>query len=270
MGALDICLSVDEIALVMSTAGCPDSAHDLLVAQLQIAADFDARQRLESAAGALLARNLLIRTTQGKLVLSETLREVAGVMCSADYGIRCQHVDSRGEALMTIHSWNEQFYVHTIRDKFVHCLRRLEDRLALVNAALDFLNLVPYTGTSTSFSIPEQVLEVPMLVRDIAAIVDPGSDPRAMEDATSFIADLSSPASKGSILRVDYVKGEENTAEAGFLLLGGTERHWLLQTSSCGGSGNLDVTRITAESFSTAVQSLVDDGHDQNGRQQLC
>ena len=259
MDLLDLRLSIEEVAFILSAVDQPKMAHDLMVAQLGDMEQEEARVRLLAAGHSLVARGWLDISESGETSLSEKLSRLGHILVHADFSIRYTRFYRPAELTLAFHFYKNDIFAHTMEQGVVHHINQVLNEKYVIQGGLSFFALdqiSPFTCPQTE--IPYDLLEQIKDEEDFSSILNPLETHGVPEETRTLLAeDLHEVQYRGSILRVEY--GEDNIpkSDEGLLVLRGPERLWLLRPFDRDGERYVTLLPGTEETFRQEVSALL-------------
>lgn len=227
----DFRLSVEELALAMSTEGRAEIAQSMMVAQLGKMEQEEARLRLLTAGHSLLARGWLTLEADGTLHLVDSMARVARVLSGADFSIRYSRSYPTADFSLAFHFGEGCILGHRIEQGVVHHISEVGDNDSVIQEGVGFFDVVNTAAfASPPFEISKELLE---LIKDDPApvVIDLRLSRAGVPDEARAMLteDLSQVRYRGSVLRVEYNENKAPVSDRGLLILCGPQRLWLLR-----------------------------------------
>ena len=260
MDILDLRLSVEEVALGISTLGYPDLAHNLMIAQLGSMTKEEMRSRLLSAVHALLARGLVTLSRPDTIHLENGLKKVAEILTQADYSIRYQRSYQNAQFLISFHLFEGQVFKHEVEYGVVHHIRQEQGVDSVIQEGITFFEpaSVPFITSRTDIPIPQEVLEDLKDKDDVDIVYQQLKQIMVNDEVAELLSvDLVRFKYRGSVLRVEYDEHKKPRSESGLLILGGEDRIWLIRPPDQTSKDYAHLLPGTRNSLSSEVASLI-------------
>lgn len=225
-------LTTEEIALLLSFTGHPElgqvflaSESEALLSQTQI------QERLISATHSLLAAQHAAVSADGRILLGSDLAVIAGALTHVPYSMRLTRSYRNVEINLTYHFAEQQIIAHWLEQGVVHCFEFIKDRLSVADAATEFLmSEVSVSDEGRSFSIEDAAFDGILMPANNREPEQQFGIAQASGSTTRmFASDTVAPRFRGSVLLVQYPSDSPPVANAGFLLLAGKTRLWLIE-----------------------------------------
>lgn len=250
-------LTVEEMALLFSLIGQPQTGQKLMAAYLGEITEAEARARLLAASHSLMARGLLTLGPEGPLMDSSLAQTVKG-LSRPNFSIRYSRSTQEAEFALAYHFYQDAILEHRLEQGMVHHLVEVPDASVVIKGGLLFFGL-PQAQPFTAVPIRMDIRSLLNLkdVEDPAAVEASLRQTGAAEESLPLLAeDLARPRYRGSALRVQYDRQGNPYSENGFLLLHGPQRLWLISLS---GSTKDTATLIPASvaSFQQEMSALL-------------
>lgn len=259
MDLLDLRLSVEEVAFVLSAVDHPEMAHDLMVAQLGDMEEKEARARLLAAGHSLVSRGWLDVNESGETSLNERLSRLGHILVHTDFSIRYTRSYRPVELTLAFHFEGDDIFAHTIEQGVAHHINQVQNEKQVIEDGLSFFALDQVSPfTCPQVEVPYDILEQIKDKEDFSSILKPLEKLGVPEETRTLLAeDLHEVQYRGSVLRVEY--GEDNVpkSDEGLLVLRGPERLWLLRPFDRDGERYVTLLPGIEETFRQEVSALL-------------
>lgn len=225
-------LSTEELALALSLVGKPAIGRSLMTSQLGQIGDDEAQARLKAAGHSLMARGWLAVGIE-KPILNPALAGVMAVITNPDFSILYSRANPEAEFTLAYHFGDQTILEHRLEQGVVHHIAEVSDTATVIKGGLAFFGLPQAQSFSCMpIQLPYDVLKELKDVDDPVAVDRRLQQAGVAYEARSLLPeDIAHPRYRGSTLRVQYDAQGAPFSEAGFLLLHGPERLWLITLS---------------------------------------
>jgi hypothetical protein len=230
MSSIDLQLSVEEVAFILSTTDQPDMAHDLMIAQLGDMGQAEARARLLAAGHSLLARAWVNIDESDQVSLSEPIERLAHILTCADFSIRYDRAYRPFELTLTFHFVDASIFSHSIEDGVIHHITEVQGETEVLRQGLTFFAVEDVNADCPVAEIPYSVLEQIKDEENLSTILSTLQKWEVPEKTRRlFTEDLRDVQYRGSVMRVDYEDDSRPRSDEGLLVLRGPDRLWFLR-----------------------------------------
>lgn len=230
MNTIDLRLSVEEVAFILSTIDQPDMAHNLMIAQLGDMEQIEARARLLAAGHSLLARAWVNIDESGQVSLSEPIERLAQILTCADFSIRYDRAYRPFELTLTFHFRDASIFSQSIEDGVIHHITEVQGETEVLRQGLTFFAVEDVNVDCPVAEIPYSVLEQIKDEEDLSIILSTLKKWGVPENTGQLFAeDLQNVQYRGSVMRVEYEDDNRPRSDEGLLVLRGPDRLWFLR-----------------------------------------
>jgi hypothetical protein len=259
MELLDLRLSIEEMAFILSAVDQPEMAHDLMVAQLGDMEQEEAQARLFAAGHSLVARGWLTVNESGETKLSEQLSYLGHILVHTDFSIRYTRSYQPVELTLAFHFYEDDIFAHAIEQGVTHHINQMPDKKEVIEEGIAFFALdqvKPFNCPQAD--VPYDLLEQIKDEENFSSILKSLENFDIPEEARTLLAeDLHEVQYRGSILRVEYKENNKPESDEGLLVLRGPERLWLLRPFIRDDEHYITLIPGTEETFRREVTALL-------------
>lgn len=227
----NVCLGVEELALIMNLIGQPELAKSTMTSQLGFMNQEIAHARLTAAGHSLMARGWLTMDADGNMHLSDELAQIVGILIHADFSVRYSQSFLDAELVLTFHFDKSKIFEHQIKFGVLHSIREIENKASVVKQGVMFFELskaMPFVCPPVN--IPKALLDQ-VEKETNSSVIQKKLERNGLDKQTSEILaqDLINTKYRGTILRIEYGDDGVPRSDRGILILRGQTRLWLLR-----------------------------------------
>jgi len=256
---LDICLSVEELALVLSLQGKAQAGYDLLTFQLGNRLDIhQAQERLVAASHTLIARGLAAVDVTGTIHLMDSVALVGNLMTEPDFSVRFMRADLNSQHTFTFHVRGSDIFQHEVEQGVAHSFSHIDDFASILQSCREFFDLSRETLHPADAHIyPIQLIEyVNVRAWDKVERCLTENSESSPNPQTRLIEDMRHPVYRGNVMNITYGSDNSAVSEDGFLLLGGKEWVWILTPKRGPDADTVSVQICTPVVLTSQLQRL--------------
>ena len=256
---LDIRLSVEELALVLSLQGKAQAGYDLLISQLGNRLDtHQAQERLVAASHTLIARGLAAVDATGSIHLMDSVVFVGNLLTEPDFSVRFMRADLSSQHTLTFHVRGSDIFQHEVEQGVAHSFSSIDDFTSILQSCREFFDLpkeIPHP--EDVYVYPIQLIEyINNRAWDKLEGCLAENSRASLNFHTQLLEDIRHPAYRGNVMNITYRPDNSAVSEDGFLLLGGKERAWILIPTRGTDADTVSVQICTSAFLTSQLQRL--------------
>ncbi|GAA4722645.1 hypothetical protein [Brevibacillus fulvus] len=264
MGKANYSLSLEELVLCLHLLGHTEAGAALMQTIVGELPEKELETRLLVAGHSLMARDwleLIVDEQGARHQLTAELAEVVEILAKADFSIGLQQFDQGQEKKLVFHVKADKFVEHdsslgVVQKVFVH------DRYqSMVEQAVAAFQLQGYAETSLpETGLPSDFLDNLAAFRTMEAeriqtMLEVSGVPAAL--AQLLAEDLQRPRRVINVMRIDYDEQQGPVSDAGFFMLAGNTRLWIVLQEGTDAEMKLRICSGSTTAFAAELKKLL-------------